>query len=397
MSGYGGVSIGRTRGDNRFYNPPAIRQRQQQQRQKLEQEKHQRQSVESDDCATSHSSGSGRAVLTDATNLDRFLEYTTPVVQAQYIPKTSVRRWRTHEPELHPYFVLGDLWESFKEWSAYGAGVPLLLNGSDSVIQYYVPYLSAIQLYVDPSKPSTRIRRPGDESDAESSRETSSDGSSDYGTERGLNGAPYSALSWQNVADVNGHGCNRALPRNKPFNGSSSDESGEVCNPPGQLIFQYMEHDQPFGREPLADKISVLESQFPELRTYRSCDLSPSSWVSVAWYPIYRIPTGPTLQSLDACFLTFHSLSTPIKGTSTDRLRFSGAQAREVQNATFKHSLAIFGLASYKFKVSFWNLNGVHECQKANSLLRAADNWLRLLQVNHPDFNFFVSHSTPRR
>ncbi|XP_008223282.1 PREDICTED: uncharacterized protein LOC103323102 [Prunus mume] len=397
MSGYGGVSIGQTRGENRFYNPPAIRQRQQQQRQKLEQEKHQRQSVESDDCATSHSSGSGRAVLTDATNLDRFLEYTTPVVQAQYIPKTSVRRWRTHEPELHPYFVLGDLWESFKEWSAYGAGVPLLLNGSDSVIQYYVPYLSAIQLYVDPSKPSTRIRRPGDESDAESSRETSSDGSSDYGTERGLNGAPYSALSWQNVADVNGHGCNRALPRNKPFNGSSSDESGEVCNPPGQLIFQYMEHDQPFGREPLADKISVLASQFPELRTYRSCDLSPSSWVSVAWYPIYRIPTGPTLQSLDACFLTFHSLSTPIKGTSTDRLRFSGAQAREVQNATFKHSLPIFGLASYKFKVSFWNLNGVHECQKANSLLRAADNWLRLLQVNHPDFNFFVSHSTPRR
>ncbi|ONI28152.1 hypothetical protein PRUPE_1G126800 [Prunus persica] len=397
MSGNGGVSIGRTRGENRFYNPPAIRQRQQQQRQKLEQEKHQRQSVESDDCATSHSSGSGRAVLTDATNLDRFLEYTTPVVQAQYIPKTSVRRWRTHEPDLHPYFVLGDLWESFKEWSAYGAGVPLLLNGSDSVIQYYVPYLSAIQLYVDPSKPSTRIRRPGDESDAESSRETSSDGSSDYGTERGLNGAPYSALSWQNVADVNGHGWNRALPRNKPFNGSSSDESGEVCNPPGQLIFQYMEHDQPFGREPLADKISVLASQFPELRTYRSCDLSPSSWVSVAWYPIYRIPTGPTLQSLDACFLTFHSLSTPIKGTSTDRLRFSGAQAREVQNATFKHSLPIFGLASYKFKVSFWNLNGVHECQKANSLLRAADNWLRLLQVNHPDFNFFVSHSTTRR
>ncbi|PQM33759.1 imidazole glycerol phosphate synthase hisHF chloroplastic [Prunus yedoensis var. nudiflora] len=32
-------------------------------------------------------------------------------------------RWRTHEPELHPYFVLGDLWESFKDWSAYGAWV----------------------------------------------------------------------------------------------------------------------------------------------------------------------------------------------------------------------------------------------------------------------------------
>ena len=44
------------------------------------------------------------------------------------------------------------------EWSAYGAGVPLVLNGRDSVIQYYVPYLSAIQLYADPSRPSSRNR-----------------------------------------------------------------------------------------------------------------------------------------------------------------------------------------------------------------------------------------------
>ncbi|KAM1215773.1 hypothetical protein ACFX2J_012142 [Malus domestica] len=384
-----GVSIARIRGDNRFYNPPAIRQ--QQQRKKLEEEKHQRQSVDSDDCETSYSSGSG-----DATNLDRFLEYTTPVVAAQYFSKTSVRGWRSREAELHPYFVLGDLWESFKEWSAYGAGVPLLLNGSDSVIQYYVPYLSAIQLYVDPSKSSTRIR-PGDESDAESSRETSSDGSSDYGTERGFNNVPYGTLGWQNATDVNGHGWNKTVPRTEPLNGSSSDESGEACNPPGQLIFQYMEHDQPFGREPLADKISFLASQFPELRTYRSCDLSPSSWISVAWYPIYRIPTGPTLQSLDACFLTFHFVSTPTKGASTDRLQFGGPRARDNQSANFKLSLPIFGLASYKFKVPFWNSNGVYECQKADSLLRAADNWLRQLQVHHPDFNFFVSHSIPKR
>ena len=60
--------------------------------------------------------------------------------------------------EFQPYFVLSDLWESFKEWSAYGAGVPLVLNGSDSVVQYYVPYLSAIQLYVDSSKAPVKSR-----------------------------------------------------------------------------------------------------------------------------------------------------------------------------------------------------------------------------------------------
>jgi hypothetical protein len=57
-----------------------------------------------------------------------------------------------------PYFRLDDLWESFREWSAYGAGVPLVLNGGESVIQYYVPYLSAIQLYADPSRPDASTR-----------------------------------------------------------------------------------------------------------------------------------------------------------------------------------------------------------------------------------------------
>ena len=107
MSGLGGVSIGRARGENRFYNPPPIRERQQQQlllqKQKLEEEKkqHQRQQqlqqqqqqlsvsvvVECDDCATSHSSGSGREALSEAANLDRFIEFTTPLARAQFLPK----------------------------------------------------------------------------------------------------------------------------------------------------------------------------------------------------------------------------------------------------------------------------------------------------------------------
>lgn len=70
----------------------------------------------------------------------------------------NLRDWKTRAPEPHQYFVLGELWESFKEWSAYGAGVPLLLNDNDSVVQYYVPYLSGIQLYVDLLKPSQTVR-----------------------------------------------------------------------------------------------------------------------------------------------------------------------------------------------------------------------------------------------
>lgn len=115
MSVSGGVSIARNRGENRFYNPPHVRQRQQeQQRQQVEQqqEKHQRpptcsSSVESekragsDECASFSSStttksdcsvsglGSGLGASDAATNLDRFLEHTTPAVPAQYLPKVS--------------------------------------------------------------------------------------------------------------------------------------------------------------------------------------------------------------------------------------------------------------------------------------------------------------------
>ena len=75
-----------------------------------------------------------------------------------YVFQRSKRDLKTGESESSSYFVLEDLWESFAEWSAYGAGVPLHMDGSDSTVQYYVPYLSGIQLYVvDPSNKARLI------------------------------------------------------------------------------------------------------------------------------------------------------------------------------------------------------------------------------------------------
>lgn len=71
-----------------------------------------------------------------------------------FVMQRAARGWRTNGvdgDQDRPYFVLGDVWETYSEWSAYGAGVPLMLDGCDGVVQYYVPYLSAIQLYGDPS------------------------------------------------------------------------------------------------------------------------------------------------------------------------------------------------------------------------------------------------------
>lgn len=77
-----------------------------------------------------------------------------------YLPfmgsQTRMRGWKTCSIDFQPFFTLGDLWESFKEGSAYGAGVPLVLDGNESVVQYYVPYLSALQIYADSSRTTMR-------------------------------------------------------------------------------------------------------------------------------------------------------------------------------------------------------------------------------------------------
>ncbi|WJX23465.1 hypothetical protein P8452_12670 [Trifolium repens] len=375
--------------ENRFYCPPALRKQRQQQQEQQEQEST---LIENNmPCSSSDNSVSSSSIETtcDASNLCRFLEHTTPHVPAQYFPMKSKRRWRPMETELQPYFVLGDLWESFKEWSAYGAGVPLVLSGNESVTQYYNVSLSAIQLYIDPSKPSPQLRKPSKESDSESARDTSSDSSSGYRHDRGAKSVVNGSSNQPNFSDASNLSLERLSLGSKPLAGSSSDENGS-CSAVGQLVYEYFERETPYNREPLADKIYDLAEKFPELKTYRSCDLSPSSWVSLAWYPIYRIPVGPTLQDLSACFLTFHSLSTPSKSPTT-------INCSKDKDTSSKLSLPIFGLAFNKFKISVWDPEGDSEGQKSNSLWRAADNWIRQLQVNHPDYKFFNSHYTYSR
>ncbi|KAL6968574.1 hypothetical protein U1Q18_034376 [Sarracenia purpurea var. burkii] len=305
MSGSGGFAVSRTHGGDRFYNPPAIRRH----RQLLQQQQLQRQNqktprpvkseaaveaenrTDSDDSTTTLSkppsvcSASPPIPPTNVTNLDRLLESVTPSVPALYSPEVNVGGWRNREFELQPYYCLGDLWESFREWSVYGVGVPLLLNGKDRIIQYYVPFLSGMQLYADPMKSSSKLRRPGEESDAESSRETSSGGSSDCEADWRAKYVVDGSWSQQNFMKLNSQRMNRLSLKDKPLMSSSSDEA-EICTSPKTLLFEYLEQEPPHCRKPLTDKVSVLVSQFPELRMYRSCDLLPASWISVAWYVI---------------------------------------------------------------------------------------------------------------
>ncbi|KAB5538165.1 hypothetical protein DKX38_015698 [Salix brachista] len=331
-------------------------------------------------------------VPTSESNLDRFLESITPSVPAQYLSKTTMRERRTCDVEFEPYFVLGDLWESFKEWSAYGAGVPLILNDSDCVVQYYVPYLSGIQIYADSTKMPPKLRLLGEDSDSDC-RDSSSDGSSDYDHERGMK-CSRDQLNHHHVTNDFPLRINRLSLRDQhvALQEDFSSDEGESMNSQGCLLFEYLERDPPYSREPLADKILDLAFRFPSLKTLRSCDLSPSSWISVAWYPIYRIPTGPTLKDLDACFLTYHSLHTSL---GDERIAQAPVMTYpDEEDGVPMMSLPVIGLASYKFKGSLWTSDGGGDRQLANSLLQAAGKWLGLLQVNHPDFLFFCRGDT---
>ncbi|KAF7818168.1 Myb/SANT-like domain containing protein [Senna tora] len=413
MSNSVGSAVARTHGTDRFYNPPAVRRNQQlaQQRQRQQQQLQRplksdtrvdpvetETRTDSDESTLSrpNSVGSSSPPRTaNLTNLDRLISSVTPFVPAQFlsevilflisplalaqeikaweeildfsdvgvwITQTRLRGWRTAAADGNPYFCLGDLWESFREWSAYGVEVPLLLNESDSVKQYYVPYLSGIQLYVEP--PSQR--KPGEDGDAESTKETSSAGSTDSETEKRARGGVDGALKQGHLINVNSERLSGLTLRDTPPLTSSSDETEVVS----------------------------LASQFPDLTKYRSCDLLPSSWLSVAWYPIYRIPVGSSLKSLDAAFLTFHTLSTHPRSQSEPKFHVSRGRKVHGVDESSLISLPSFALASYKLKGSIFSPKGDSEWEQANSLVRAADNWLQRLKVRHPDYQFFVSHSS---
>jgi len=64
--------------------------------------------------------------------------------------------WQPSDNDMAEYFTLGDLWDHYYESSVCGAGIPILLNSSETVVQYYVPYLSAIQLYTSKSLTASR-------------------------------------------------------------------------------------------------------------------------------------------------------------------------------------------------------------------------------------------------
>ncbi|KAG9153846.1 hypothetical protein Leryth_005966 [Lithospermum erythrorhizon] len=303
------------------------------------------------------------------SNLDCFLDCITPLVPSQFLSKLETkslnRLWHPWERENVDYFTLSDLWNCYDEWSVYGAGVPINLENGETLVEYYVPYLSAIQIFTGNS--SLNYLREETDSVCDT-RDSFSDSLSDESDSEKLS----------------------------RWDGSSSEEAFEQDNlwhlnkRLGYGYCQFFERGTPYARAPLVDKISSMSQRYPGLMSLRSVDLSPASWMAVAWYPIYHIPMRSTSRDLSACFLTYHTLSSSFQDMDFDNDMEGGIIKRKDGDGI---PLPPFGLATYKMQGDVWMSDKKgRDQEKLESLLSVADSWLKQLRVQHHDFNFFMGN-----
>ncbi|XP_028783192.1 uncharacterized protein LOC114739307 isoform X1 [Neltuma alba] len=267
-----------------------------------------------------------------------------------------------------------------------------MLESGESVMQFFVPYLSSIHIYSDkPVAPSRNRREEGDGVELESDTWSDDSGSDNSSPSLSNN----SSKSWDAVSED-----------------SNCDQDGSWSrkNRPGYLYLQYTEVSSPYQRVPLVQKIDELARTHPALMTLRSIDLSPASWMAVAWYPIYSIPSVKNEKDLETCFLTYHTLSSSFQDNMEEYQDIElgkcmccccggGAQKKEPVGEKLTGggggwmSVLPFGVATYKMQGDIWVNPESWDSERLTFLYGAADSWLKQLNLYHHDFNFFTFHS----
>ncbi|XP_024026923.1 uncharacterized protein LOC21387794 [Morus notabilis] len=323
------------------------------------------------------------ATRTGQSNLERFLHCVTPSVPSRTLLQSCINGlnsfWHPVCKDKVEYFTLGDLWDCYSEWSAFGAGTPVLLSTGETVLQYYVPYLSAIQIYCNKSAVASRNRREdGDSSTGFESDSWSDDTGSDKLSRSFSNN---STKAWSVVSE------------DSSFDLETSWTGKDKL---GWLYLHYVEMSSPYWRPPLVDKINELAHDHPAITSLKSVDLSPASWMAVAWYPIYHIPCRKNEKDLSASFLTYHTLSSSFQGAFTDEDNGADRETvweeRSTADILGRISLPPFGIATYKMEGDLWLKQEASDHERIVNLYSAADSWLRQLNVYHHDFNFFTHH-----
>ncbi|KAG4911083.1 hypothetical protein AAZX31_20G202100 [Glycine max] len=323
--------------------------------------------------------------MSSLSNLERFLLRVTPDVPSLTLQSCCSdlnAQWLPPGKDTIEYFTLKDLWDCYYEWSAFGAGIPMILENGDTLVQYYAPYLSATQIYISKS----RIRKEYGEGVEVECDSLSEDSASDNLSRSPSNN---SSKAWDDASLDSG-----------------SDQVGSCTTKDmlGALYLQYSENSPPYQRVPFSEKITELAKSHPGLMRLKSVDISPTSWMAVSWYPIYSVPCHKNKRD-QTSFLTFHSLSSfqdcaskydeihtgNNKSCLIDWRSIVGEKCKKKERGCM--SLSPFGLATYKMRKNIW-LNPYNNNQVVTDLYNAADWWLKHINADHPDFNFFTRQPT---
>ncbi|XP_042502824.1 uncharacterized protein LOC122080034 [Macadamia integrifolia] len=314
-----------------------------------------------------------------------------------------------------PNVSLGGLWQWYEKHGNYGLEVKGedYLNSKRLGIDrfefraYFVPFLSAVQLFSKcrnhPMNNSTGISCP--EVFEACEMDEASESSSQIGQD------PKFSVLIPKPFRQGGKFSSQPVSLSC-LSESSSTHVGDLfndhsfrpacCDDP-ELLFEYFESEQPQQRRPLFERVKELvRGGTSNCRAYGDPtvlnslglhDLHRSSWYSVAWYPIYRIPDG----NFRAAFLTYHSLGHLVhRSDSSDS--FGG------DNCIVS---PVVGLQSYNAQGEYWfhlketsssspseilkQRLGTLE-QTASIMARASVNKGNLKSVNRqPDYEFFLS------
>ncbi|XP_060204316.1 uncharacterized protein LOC132632407 [Lycium barbarum] len=304
-----------------------------------------------------------------------------------------------------PNVSLKNLWQWYEKQGSYGLEVKAEDHGDARQCgrdhfefrAYFVPYLSAIQLFKDHR--SHTMHNDYKVSESSPNVELRSIFSV-------LVPQPSSSLLQKSSLSDSGSssGCSNGDLHHLTDEFKLSDDM--------ELLFEYFESEQPQRRRPLFETIQQLVSgdglsncrshgDPSILHTVSLHDLHPHSWFSVAWYPIYRIPDG----NLRAAFLTYHSLGHFIHKDQT--LKAHSVDACVVS--------PIVGLQSYNAQGECWfqprqSADNLTEQSLDTDLHTVLRDRLRTLEqtasimsravtkigndtlVNkHPDYEFFLS------
>ncbi|KAL6873525.1 hypothetical protein ACP4OV_013607 [Aristida adscensionis] len=295
-----------------------------------------------------------------------------------------------------PDITLSSVWQWYEEPGCYGLEVKAqdfrrskgLWNSHCQFTAYFVPYLSAVQLFSQPKR-----------ADVGTIDKEANDMDKTCGTSPCLNLPPIFAKLLPQESNT----------RNRSSTLRTEDDPQSAT---GELIFEFFESEQPYWRRQLFDKVKELIAGVKPLNCQISGDpknlelslrdLHPASWYCVAWYPIYRIPDG----KFQAAFLTYHSLGHWIhRGSTAD------------QDGHASVALPVIGLQSYNDKAEGWfqmsrsDSEGVESgesqpsepAQALKERLRSLNQAAALMsraavpkndqmsRNRHPDYEFFLS------